>query len=284
LLNSNAEVLNRCRSRYKYIQVDEGQDTSRIQHEIIKLVSKPINNIFLVGDEDQSIYGFRGAFPDAILKFEEDYGKAKVFFMEENFRSTKKIVSAAGEFIKSNTERYDKNIYTNREEGKEIQIKILDNEYEQLDFLVENLKNNGNYKDTAVIFRNNISVIPVADRLNKNEIPFYIRDSKSNFFNNWVVLDIVSFLNLSIWNDNIESFERIYYKMNSYIPKKAVEYIKGFSSGESVFDLLKQFQGLNSYQIKRLDGLKESFIHLSGMKPEHAIEYIERELSYKEYL
>lgn len=284
ILKNNKQILEKFRERYKYIQIDEGQDTSKIQHEIIKLIASPNNNIFLVGDEDQCIYGFRGAYPDAIINFEKIYRGARVFFMEENFRSTKNIVSLANEFIKSNMERHDKNLFTRRDAGEPVRIKFLKDDKEQIEYTVEQLKTLKNLKSTAVLYRNNISAIPIADALDRNRIPFYLRDYKFHFFNHWVVLDIISFMNLSLYPDNIEAFERIYYKFDRYIPRRAVEYLKDNMNCGSCFKAVKEYPDLNPNEMRRLDAFERSFIYLSGRKPKDAIDYIESCLSYKDYL
>lgn len=117
LFNQNSDLINAYRSKYTYINVDESQDTSYLQHQIIKCLANPRNNIFMVGDEDQSIYTFRAAFPKALLDFEKTYPGAQVYLMENNYRSTKNIVAAANKFIKQNNERYDKNMFSERDEG-----------------------------------------------------------------------------------------------------------------------------------------------------------------------
>lgn len=284
ILLGNKAVLDRYRSKYKYIQVDEGQDTSKIQHEIIRLLSSPSNNIFLVGDEDQSIYGFRGAYPEAIVNFQKTYKNAKVFLMEENFRSTGSIVSLSNEFIKSNKERFDKNLFTSKDEGLPVTIKSLPDEKEEIGYLINEIKSLEKVNDTAILYRNNLSAISIIDAFNRNGIDFYVRDFKQTFFKHWVVLDIISFLSLTLNNEDLNAFERIYYKMNSYLPKKAVEFTKERYKGESVFNLIKQYPGLTSYQLRRVNTLEGNFRALAYKKPLYAIEYIEKELNYRDYL
>src|SRR5699024_7914938 len=120
---SSKYLLEKYRNKHDYYQVDEGQDTSKIQLEIIKLLAFPENNLFIVADDDQSIYGFRGAYPKFLLNFTKDYKDGRLYFMEKNYRSTKNIVSICNNFIKSNRNRYDKNIETDN--GLEEPIKII---------------------------------------------------------------------------------------------------------------------------------------------------------------
>lgn len=284
ILKSSPILLNKYRNRFNYIQVDEGQDTSKVQHEIIKLLAHPRNNIFLVGDEDQSIYSFRGAYPEAIINFEKGYPGAKVFFMEENFRSTKSIVSIANEFIKGNKVRYNKNLFTQRDEGDEVEVINLKDEREQIKYVINKLTDLQNLNSTAVLFRNNISCIPLVDALNRQNIKFYTKDFKLSLFKHWVVQDIYAFISFALNSEDIEAFERIYYKMNSYIPKKAIEYVKKHSKHKCVFSAIKMYPEFNSFQISRIDRLKSSFQTLTYKRPKDAIEYIESDLTYKKYV
>nr|WP_278244894.1 ATP-dependent helicase [Fervidicella metallireducens] len=284
ILRKSQGLLNKYRNKYKYIQVDEAQDTSKVQHEIVRLLAYPENNLFLVGDEDQSIYSFRGAYPEAILNFEREYKGSKIFLMEQNFRSTKNITMTSNEFIRGNKERYNKNMYTEKEEEIPVTIKFLMNEEEEVKYIIDEIYENKKLKDTAILYRNNLSAIPLVDALSKNGIPFYLRDFKQSFFTHWVVQDITAFINVALNREDIHSFERIYYKMNSYISKKAMEHIKRHYKGQSVFDLLRRCPDLNPYIIKRINSIEECFRILPYKKPKDAIDFLQNQLSYKEYL
>jgi len=136
LFRQNEELVNAYRSKYEYINVDESQDTSYLQHQIIKCLASPRNNIFMLGDEGQSIYTFRAAFPKALLDFEKTYPGAQVFLMENNYRSTKSIVTAANKFIKQNNERYDKNMFSERDEGTPAKYSCLQDKNDQYEHVV----------------------------------------------------------------------------------------------------------------------------------------------------
>jgi DNA helicase-2/ATP-dependent DNA helicase PcrA len=185
LFEQNEALINAYRSRYTYINVDESQDTSFLQHQIIKCLAAPRNNIFMVGDEDQSIYTFRAAFPRALLDFEKTYPGAKVYLMENNYRSTKNIVSAANMFIKQNRERYDKNMFSERDEGERVKYTCLEEKNNQYRYIGAELEKEKNLSGIAVLYRNNVSVIPLADVLQRSNIPFYLRDAKNHFFIHW---------------------------------------------------------------------------------------------------
>jgi DNA helicase II / ATP-dependent DNA helicase PcrA len=284
ILKCSPILLNKYRKRFQYIQVDESQDTSKIQHEIIRLIAHPKNNIFLVGDEDQSIYNFRGAYPEAILSFQKVYREAKVLFMEENFRSTKSIVELANMFIKENKKRHNKNLFTKKDIGETAEVIDARSQEDQIKYVVNQLKSIENVKETAILFRNNLSSIALIDALDREKIDFYVRDFKHSFFNHWVVQDIIAFISLAINSEDSDSFERIYYKMNSYISKKSVDYIKRNYKGECVFTSMKKCPDIPVFQVNRIDKLHESFRGLSYKSARDAIDYVEKELMYKKYL
>ncbi|MCX7710733.1 MAG: ATP-dependent helicase [Clostridia bacterium] len=285
LFGKNGELLEAYRKQYTHINVDESQDTSYLQHEIIRCLANPRNNIFMVGDEDQSIYTFRAAFPKALLNFSETYPGARVLLMERNYRSTKSIVHAADRFIKQNNERYDKNMFSEKDEGTPINLTCHDERNDQYTGIAAILKREGSYSETAVLYRNNISAIPLADILERNHIPFYLREAKTYFFKHWVTTDITAFFSLASDSTDREAFRQVYFKMNAYLSKAMVEYLDSqVKTTRSIFDVLMEFPDLNPMTRRKLLDLRQNFIKLSRRKPLDAIELIESELGYGEYL
>ncbi|WZL72220.1 ATP-dependent helicase [Clostridiaceae bacterium 35-E11] len=284
ILQSNPHLLNQYQKHYPYIQVDEAQDTSKLQHTIIRLLVHPKNNIFMVADDDQSIYGFRGAFPKALLQFDRTYKHAKTFFMEQNYRSTHDIVTVSNAFIKSNSERYAKHLFTKNQGNQPIAIIHVANEREQTNYIVDQLKHTKALYDTAILFRNNISAIPFIDQLERNNIAFYMRGLNMHFFNHWIVQDIIAFFDLALNPYDMNAFERIYFKMNGYISKAILHTIKHQHLYQSVFDRLLNYEDLRSYQKDNLLRLRSDFVSLSKKKPLEAILFIENDLTYKKYL
>lgn len=205
------------KKRYRYISVDEVQDTSKLQHMIIELLSGNGEHLFMVGDEDQSIYGFRAADPESMLSFGRRYPNSKVLMLEENHRSTKAITTAADRFIKMNRFRYSKAMKTGREEGDPVGIIPLKKRAEQYDYLTECLR--VPEADTAVLYRDNESAIPLVDRLERQGIPYSMRGADSGFFTHKVVTDIRNLIRFAYEPDNTELFLQIYYKVNFYINK-----------------------------------------------------------------
>ncbi|WP_270567482.1 ATP-dependent helicase, partial [Clostridium beijerinckii] len=212
ILKENKVTLEFLREKYKYILLDEGQDTSKLQFEIIKLLIKPKNNIFIVADDDQTIYDFRGACPEQLLEIKSFLPNIKTYFMEQNFRSTKEIISVANNVIRNNKSRYDKTMFTNKKEsGKSVDLIYLEDTQEQSKYIVEHIINKKN--DIALLYRNNLSAIPVANMLYKNGIRFYINNYKTNFFNHWIVKDVMCIIRLINDSSDVEALSNIYYKI-----------------------------------------------------------------------
>lgn len=283
ILLSNKYLLEKYKQKYDFIQVDEGQDTSKVQLEIIKLLAQPKNNLFIVADDDQSIYGFRGAYPKGLLNFKKTYNDGKIFFMEENYRSSKNIVSVCNKFIKRNTMRYNKNIKTSNDYVEPINIVKVDDTTSQYSVLIDEIKNTDLSK-SCILFRNNISSIGLVEVLERNNIPFYMRDTKVKFFNHWLLKDILSFLYFSKDTSKMSIYENIYYKKRGYISKKMINYASLQNYTRCVFDRIMDFPDITNYYKSTLRELKSDFKRLSDMNPYDGINFIQYNLEYDKYL
>lgn len=285
ILKSDRDILQRYRKLYNYIQIDEGQDTSKIQHKIIQLIAYPENNIFVVADDDQSIYSFRGAYPKFLLEFDGMYPGTRKFYIEENFRSTKEIVNLANRFIKSNIVRFDKTLFTNNEIGNPVRVLKLKDQNEMISFLERDLKDSNTKGNSAVLYRNNISAIGLADELSRKDISFYIKDYNRFFFKHFITEDIKNFMKFILNQSDISAFSRIYYKINSYIPKEIIHYLKESKhTGDSVFSLLQKLAGNNENINKRIRRLSIIFNSLRNNSVKNIILTFENELGYNRYL
>lgn len=284
ILNTNDYFRNKYNNMFEYIIVDEAQDTSNVQFEIIKIISEKYNNICCVGDDDQSIYEWRSADVDNFLFFDKYFPNTKKIFMEQNYRSTKKIINASDLFIKSNLKRYNKNMFTENNFGDNISIIECKSYVSQIDFIVNQLKNSKNLKSNAIIFRNNISAFTIANVLIQQNIPFYIRGYKQNFFNHWILNDLMCFLNFSMYPKDFKSFEKIAFKMNRYISGKMLNSIREDESNQTIFEKLLNIDNLKTYQKEGFLTLRQEFTRLKNKHTKYAIDYICEELGYLKYL
>ena len=247
ILKSYPTVLDYFQERFRYICVDESQDTSKIQHEIIRLLASKYRNIFMVGDEDQSIYGFRAAYPQALLNFKTDYPDAKILLMEQNYRSSSEIVSVANAFVSKNQFRYDKKIKPTRKSGSPINFINCNSRFTQYKYIFGVAQNC--QSETAVLYRNNDSALPLIDMFDRNNIEYNCKKFDDTFFSHRIINDITDIINFAYDQYDSDTFMRIYYKFGSPITKLAATYAcdKSKSSGKTILHELIHCPELKSY-------------------------------------
>ncbi len=238
------DILAHFQRRWPYLCVDEAQDTSKIQHAILRQLAAQSQNIFMVGDEDQSIYGFRAAWPQALLEFEQTYPGAKVLMMETNYRSTKSIVEAADAFIQPNESRRPKHMRTDNPQGVAIKMVSLADYNRQYNYLLKIAQNCK--EQTAVLYRNNDSALPLIDLLEREGVPYACRQREGFFFTSPIVRDITDMLEFAFDDCNAEKFLRFYYKLDLKIKKPILAgMLRGLHGDETVFDRLLSSEGLD---------------------------------------
>ncbi|NRT88964.1 ATP-dependent helicase [Clostridium beijerinckii] len=284
ILKENRVTLEFLREKYKYILLDEGQDTSKLQFEIIKLLIQPKNNIFIVADDDQTIYDFRGACPEQLLEIRSFLPNIKTYFMEQNFRSTKEIIGVANNVIRNNKSRYDKTMFTNKKEsGKSVDLIYLEDTQEQSKYIVEHIINKEN--GIALLYRNNLSAIPVANILHKSGIKFYINNYKTNFFNHWIVKDIMYIIRLINDSSDVEALSNIYYKIKTYLNKNMINRLVSLDIyGEDVFEYIIDNFELKGHVYDRILTLKICFEEARKKKVGKGIKDILSQIDYTEYI
>lgn len=282
---SNDEpILRKYQNRYDYLLTDESQDTSLVQHAIIEKLVKPHQNLYVVADDDQSIYSWRGAEPKYLLDFKKVYPSAVILKMEQNYRSSKDIVHVANRFIKRNKNRYDKNMFTENPNQKPIVIKEFEDYRFQAKYIVQEIDRVDEKKDVAVLYRNNSSSINLINELDRSQIPFYIKDSDNRFFSHWVVKDVLNFMRMTFTDKRIDIFEQIYTKCGFFLSREQLFGLAKKKPTESIFDQLLQNKGLKDYQIKQIQACKKTFQQMKGTKPLKAIKLIRNQLGYDKTL
>lgn len=283
ILKKDREILELVRRRFRYICVDEAQDTSRIQHEIIKLIASGSNNIFMVGDEDQSIYGFRAAYPEALINFKKDYKSPSILYMETNYRSTPEIIEKAAGFIKKNTARYNKNIVPSRQKGLPVGRIGVDSRAGQYRHLLKIAAEAP--ADTAVLYRDNDCAVPLVDLFLREGIPFRANALKDSFFTSKVVMDILAFMRLSLDPYDCEAFMQIYYKCGLGIRKEMAHRICQKSEAENIkiADSLVWTIGKSEKYMEKALTFRRFITNLSKQRPFAAIEMIKSN-GYNSYM
>lgn len=286
LLQNNPQALNMVRSVYKYILIDEFQDVNRVQFEVIKLIAEPENNIFVVGDEDQSIYGFRGARPDFLLQFKDYFKDSKEVRLDINYRSKSEIVGTANRLIDKNENRYNKVIKCNQDEKGTVEyLTPKDSEDEAIQIakdIIERVKEDYvEYDDFAVIYRTNLQSRALVDVFMDMRIPFVIRDSVVTIYDHWAAKDILSYLKLVIDPDSNEDWIRIINKPFRYISRESINSVKD----EKYFlNALITKCNLHQKQVKTITDLEIDLSYLKSLEPKNAISFIRTTLDYDKYI
>lgn len=283
-LINDARYLNLLRNHFKFIQVDEAQDTSTIQFAIVELLAKPTNNIFFLGDINQGIMSFRASDIKYLLDFKEKYPEGSVYTMSRNFRSTKDVVEIANKFIKTNKERYDFDMYTDRDYDRPMNIVYTETDEKELDYIVDKLRHSTNLGESAVLFRNNISCIPLIDKLSKANIPFYVRDHDNRFFTHWVISDIKAFIQLARDDNDFESLSRIYYKSNLYVNKQAIMEAQSYTTDKGCLYALTKVESLRGDQLVRVYEFMMNMRRLRKAKGKDIAKIIKKDLRYEDYI
>ena len=238
LFDKNPDVLTYYQQRYQYIHVDEYQDTNHAQYQLVKLLASRFKNICVVGDADQSIYGWRGADMQNILDFEKDYPEAKVVLLEENYRSTKTILRAANEVIRNNRNRRPKNLWTQNEDGEEIVYYRANDEQDEAVFVAKTIDELGRsqnflHKDFAVLYRTNAQSRTIEEALLKSNIP-YTMVGGTKFYSRKEIRDLISYLNLiANPSDNI-SYERVVNEPKRGVGPGTVDKIRNFAASQEI--------------------------------------------------
>lgn len=304
MLRKDPGVLAYFQNRYPYICVDEAQDTSKIQHAIIALLAAGTGNLFMVGDEDQSIYGFRAAYPEALLSFEKKHPGAKVLLMEENFRSNAKIVEAADKFIQKNTLRHEKHMRAAREAGADIREISLKSRKAQYVYLMKAAQEcttgmagmsgseehrgraDASVTETAVLYRDNECAIPLIDLLERKNIPYRMRNADLSFFTHRTVLDVQNIIRFAMDPKDTELFMQIYYRLKLFFNKKdALRYAQISQEKDmEVLDAALKYGNLEKYQEDNIRNLKRQMVRILNMPGDEAVNQILTYMGYQDYL
>ena len=286
LLKNNKAALDRVRSVYRYILVDEFQDINKVQFEALKLIANPSNNIFVVGDEDQSIYGFRGSRPDFLLEFEEHFSNTKKVLLDINYRSKGEIINIANRLIEKNTNRYEKVIKCGQGNGAKVNYISPEDSEEEAVYIAKDIKNKvqedyTEYTDFAVIYRTNIQSRALVDVFMDMRIPFVVKDSIVTIYDHWAAQDILAYLRIGVNPNSNKDWIRIINKPFRYISKDNLNLIK--DEPDFINSLINKCD-LHPKQVKTINDLDIDISYVKGLNPKNAISYIRTTLDYDRYI
>lgn len=282
LFKERKDILSIWQKRFQYILIDEFQDINRLQFRIVQMLAQPEDNLFIVGDDDQSIYRFRGAKPEIMLGFKNEYPNAKQILLDINYRSTKTIVESAGRVIKHNKKRFEKQIVTIHEQGEKVELKEFDSlttENKQiLEYIAKYRKQGYQYSDMAVLFRTNIQPRSLIEKLLEYNIPFKMKDSIPNIYEHWIAKNLIDYIHMARGSRERSTFLQIMNRPKRYLSRDCV-------SNDSInFDQIRSFYADKMWMQERINKLEYDLQMLKTMDPFAAICYIRKAVGYEEYL
>ncbi|MFR6395873.1 MAG: ATP-dependent helicase [Eubacterium ventriosum] len=280
LLCENHTILEQWRELYKYILIDEFQDINRIQMNIIELLASPLNNIFVVGDDDQSIYGFRGARPEIMIEFKDYYPEAELIVLDVNYRSTQSIINVAGRVIENNKTRLDKCAHANNDKDFQPDIRKFRNQMEELKFVVSKIKEYENQgislSEMAILVRNNSQIQEISSFLKNRKIEAESGKHRSNIYNGMIAKDILSYVRGALKFDGTYFNEDLIYVLN-----KPQRYI----SRQVVLSVNMNISAVRRiYSKNNIDSFLFHIEMIRKLPPQAALSYIRKGAGYEEYL
>ena len=283
ILRAVPAVLARFQEQYRFFCVDESQDTSKIQHEIIRLLAQKSRNLFMVGDEDQSIYGFRAAYPQALMEFEQAWPGARVLLMEENYRSGSEIVDAANHFVARNRYRRPKVMRPTCGSQGPLEIVRIRRREKQIEWLFDRVRQG---EPLTVLFRNNESALPLIDLCERNSLPYRFKKSDLTFFSDKIVLDVTDFLLFAQNPSDSERFMRLYYKLGLPVARRHALYAcsQSLRSGRPIVDELQRCPEVSRRVREGLEDVQAGLEQIPRQTAAQALETLRDRVGYGAYL
>lgn len=282
LFTERKDILSAWQRRYRYILIDEFQDINRLQYEIVRMLAKPEDNLFIVGDDDQSIYRFRGAKPEIMLGFERDYPGAGRILLDVNYRSTEEIVAPALRLIGENQKRFSKAIHTTGRHGKNVITKLWQDPGEENLAIASEiqlyLQSGVRPGDIAVLYRTNAGPRFLMEKLMEYNLPFRTRDTVPNLYEHWISRNILTYIRIAMGSRAREDILQVINRPKRYISRDAMP-------DETVsFEKMKAFYAEKDWIAERIENLEGDLRAIARMSPLAAVNYIRQGMGYDEYL
>lgn len=282
LFEQRPDILAKWQQRYTYILVDEFQDINQVQYDVVKMLAAPADNLFVVGDDDQSIYGFRGARPGIMMEFQKDYKEAKQILLDVNYRSTAHIVNGALRVIGNNKRRYQKAIRPCKKAEKVIHVQEVKDPAEESLYIIDQIKKTMKEgvapEEIAVLYRTASDAGILAETLLEEQIPFQMKEHLNNLYDHTVGQDIEAYFRLALGQCERKSFLQVANKPNRFIGRDSM-------SEEPVsYESLRNFYCDKKWMQDRIDQWEWDMKMIRGKTPYAAIQYLRKSVGYEEYL
>lgn len=282
LFRSRPDVLAQWQKKFRYVLIDEFQDINRIQYDVIRMLAQPENNLFVVGDDDQAIYGFRGADSELMLGFGKDFPNAKQILLGMNYRSTANIVQNSLKLIENNVERYSKKLEANREGGSCLHIQEVKDPVEEAEYVLEEIqkcKENGiKEEEIAILFRVHTDARAVVEAMVERKIPFQMKEHLPNIYEHFIAKDIMAYFRLATGKRRRQDFLQVMNRPKRYLGRDSVP------GSQVSFEDMRKFYCDKDWMIDRIDQFEWDVKMLMKMAPYAAIQYIRKRIGYDDFL
>lgn len=282
LFRSRPDVLAQWQKKFRYVLIDEFQDINRIQYDVIRMLAQPENNLFVVGDDDQAIYGFRGADSELMLGFGKDFPNAKQILLGMNYRSTANIVQNSLKLIENNVERYSKKLEANREGGSCLHIQEVKDPVEEAEYVLEEIqkcKENGiKEEEIAILFRVHTDARAVVEAMVERKIPFQMKEHLPNIYEHFIAKDIMAYFRLATGIRRRQDFLQVMNRPKRYLGRDSV------AGAKVSFEDMRKFYCDKDWMIDRIDQFEWDVKMLMKMAPYAAIQYIRKRIGYDDFL
>ena len=282
LFRSRPDVLAQWQKKFRYVLIDEFQDINRIQYDVIRMLAQPENNLFVVGDDDQAIYGFRGADSELMLGFGKDFPNAKQILLGMNYRSTANIVQNSLKLIENNVERYSKKLEANREGGSCLHIQEVKDPVEEAEYVLEEIqkcKENGiKEEEIAILFRVHTDARAVVEAMVERKIPFQMKEHLPNIYEHFIAKDIMAYFRLATGKRRRQDFLQVMNRPKRYLGRDSV------AGAKVSFEDMRKFYCDKDWMIDRIDQFEWDVKMLMKMAPYAAIQYIRKRIGYDDFL
>ena len=282
LFMKRPDILKKWQEKFQYILVDEFQDVNQAQYDVVRMLAAPQDNLFVVGDDDQSVYGFRGAKPGIMMEFMKDYPKARQILLDVNYRSSGYIVKGALRVIGNNKIRFEKKIEAFRKPDETDHVQEVKDPVQEAEYVLERIREyrekGVSYTEMAVLYRTNVDARAMSELMTEYQIPFVMKEHLNNIYEHFIALDMISYLRLSQGEYDRKYFLQIANRPNRYLTRESMK------TGNVSYESLRRYYRDKDWMVDRIDQLEWDMKMICDKTPYAAIQYIRKRMGYDEFL
>ena len=282
LFMKRPDILKKWQEKFQYILVDEFQDVNQAQYDVVRMLAAPQDNLFVVGDDDQSVYGFRGAKPGIMKEFMKDYPKARQILLDVNYRSSGYIVKGALRVIGNNKIRFEKKIEAFRKPDETVHVQEVKDPVQEAEYVLERIREyrekGVSYMEMAVLYRTNVDARAMSELMTEYQIPFVMKEHLNNIYEHFIALDMISYLRLSQGEYDRKYFLQIANRPNRYLTRESMK------TGNVSYESLRRYYRDKDWMVDRIDQLEWDMKMICDKTPYAAIQYIRKRMGYDEFL